>query len=401
MRKNDFSLAVTALLLLIPIMSFPSYKLTWDCNGMDKCDSVGKTVLKIIEPGKRGTECFWDFSKIEKSGESSTEYRNNASNISEYENHRNNCYIYRNDSLFLSGFFEAGISVEYLVPEMVMRYPIQYGDSAATFFYGEGSFGKRLHIRNAGWSYVCADATGSAILPEGDTLRNIIRTHYRRIGTTSVSANFKRSFWHTNDSSLFSQDSINYWLRNDSILHHIEIWRWYAEGFRYPVFERRDYTITKYGVPIDSMSLSFYTSPETQMFDLSYDPENETERNSLYDNLQYPLLFGKYRGNPPGRQNRPQYGNSIMDDRTDYNVACTVNNSSGTSVLTIKYMLPDGGNADISIFSASGKLMWCKENVGSKGMNSIDVPLSGYIDGEYLVTVTINGETYSEKVLKL
>ena len=90
-----------------------------------------------------------------------------------------------------------------------------------------------------------------------------------------------------------------------------------------------------------------------------------------------------------------------MDDRTDYNVACTVNNSSGTSVLTIKYMLPDGGNADISIFSASGKLMWCKENVGSKGMNSIDVPLSGYIDGEYLVTVTINGETYSEKVLKL
>ena len=90
-----------------------------------------------------------------------------------------------------------------------------------------------------------------------------------------------------------------------------------------------------------------------------------------------------------------------MDDRTDYNVACTVNNSSGTSVLTIKYMLPDGGNADICIFSASGQLMWRKDNIVSEGMNSINVPLSGYIDGEYLVTVTINGETYSEKVLKL
>ena len=90
-----------------------------------------------------------------------------------------------------------------------------------------------------------------------------------------------------------------------------------------------------------------------------------------------------------------------MNYKTDYNVACTVNNSSGTSVLTIEYVLPEGGNADISIFSASGKLMWCKENVGSKGMNSIDVPLSGYIDGEYLIMVAVNGKIYSEKILKL
>ncbi len=398
---NNYLPAIAVFLLSIPVVSFPSHKLTWDCNGLNMCDSIGKTTLKPFNPGKRGSECLWNFSKTRNSGESSTEYNNAASGISEYENHRNSNYVYRNDSLFLSGFFEAGMYVEYPVPELVMRYPMQYGDSVAGFFYGEGSYGKRLHIRNAGWSYVCADAAGSAILPDGDTLKNVIRTHYLRTGTTSISTNFKRSFSYTNDSSLFSQDSINHWLKNDSILHHIEIWRWYAEGFRYPVFERRDYTITKYGVPIDSMSLAFYTSPKTQIFDLAYDPENEEARNNLYDNLRYPLLCGKHSANPTGRQNAPYHGNGMTDDKTDYGVECSINNSSGTSVLTIKYMLPDGAVADISIFSSSGKLMWREEDAGSKGTNSIDVPMSGYIDGEYLIMVEINGEIYSEKVLKL
>lgn len=401
--RNSCLYIIGILLLSSQVQSYPAHILSWDFNGIDYGDLVKKEMVGKINIGKKGEDCLWNFSKLKNKGKMLTEYSNTVSCIFEYENRRNNNYVYRNDSLLLAGFSEAGLFVEYVILEMVMRYPLTFGDSVGSIFWGEGEVARDVYIRNAGISGVCADAHGSILLPGGDTLRNVLRTHYSRTGTTFLANEFRRSFRYTNDSSLISRDSINHWLCSDSVLHHIEIWRWYAEGFRYPVFERRDYTITKFGIPVDSLSLSFYISPKVQMSDLEYDPENEALREEIYDSRHFPYLYARSGG---GEYNGKSVGsgdveNGMMAGKTGCRLECHISSASGSNVLTIRYMIESSSDADISVYSSAGKLMWRKENVGGYGMNSVDVPMDGYIDGEYLVLMVVGDEVYSEKVLKL
>ena len=58
----------------------------------------------------------------------------------------------------------------------------------------------------------------------------------------------------------------------------MEIWRWYASGYRYPIFETIKSTTYKVGTPYEHFTTSFAYMPSEQYYDLPHDAENQRQR---------------------------------------------------------------------------------------------------------------------------
>ena len=58
----------------------------------------------------------------------------------------------------------------------------------------------------------------------------------------------------------------------------MEIWRWYASGYRYPIFETIKSTTYKVETPYEHFTTSFAYMPSEQYYDLPHDAENQRQR---------------------------------------------------------------------------------------------------------------------------
>ena len=81
------------------------------------------------------------------------------------------------------------------------------------------------------------DSYGIMILPDKDTLKNVLRTHtvkYIAEDTRPISS----AYYDKLESPLtIAPDSIASRLATDSVVYVVETFRWYEKGYRYPVFE--------------------------------------------------------------------------------------------------------------------------------------------------------------------
>lgn len=67
--------------------------------------------------------------------------------------------------------------MSYDMPETWLQFPMQVGDSVAGYFNTSGPYCERFFMRRYGTYKTKADALGKLVLPQGDTLRNVIRLH--------------------------------------------------------------------------------------------------------------------------------------------------------------------------------------------------------------------------------
>ena len=58
----------------------------------------------------------------------------------------------------------------------------------------------------------------------------------------------------------------------------MEIWRWYASGYRYPIFETIKSTTYKVETPYEHFTTSFAYMTSEQYYDLPHDAENQRQR---------------------------------------------------------------------------------------------------------------------------
>lgn len=86
---------------------------------------------------------------------------------------------------------------------------------------------------------------------------------------------------------VLNRDSIEYLLTNDSIRLETETWRWYADGYRYPVFETVKSTVYKFGNAHEHFTASFVYLPEEQYYDLPYDTDNQGRRDLASDERKW------------------------------------------------------------------------------------------------------------------
>lgn len=319
---------------------------------------------------------LWDFSHMQ-SLEANSRQRyvitgdSAKQRTARIENGQRTYYNIKGDSLLIIGRESRLTKVMYDEPELFLRFPMQLGDSVEGYFHGRGTYCNRVALRNYGRYYTKVVEQGSMILPEGDTLRNVLLVHSERIEGEQYHPDF-----HHDSLSIYTTDSVMTCLRTDSVLAITHIDRWYAPGFRYPVLERRQEYIK------DSTEDSTEQTSDITLYNAPYlQKELEDEYNATLRDI--------LANNPMG--NGEDYNDSNHDNESIINnVTVTV---SGKTV-TISFDLTADTTIRALVCNVLGVVYRQEIQTGHAGEHcQMQVYCGGLSAGNYVLHLQVNGKT--------
>ena len=397
--------------------------ITSETNTPRPGDRIEKIQIQPIPLTQSGDSLLWDLSGYKTGKKHMIRYICSHDNrIIAIESNSSKYYNLSGDTLYLTRHGQPGMSVSYQVPEPVTIYPMSYGSHISAYFYGEGNLGNINYIRNAGYSSSDIDGRGILITPDNDTIRNVLRSHYKRTGTTHIDDNFRHSFMTTRDSTMFSGDSIRRWLATDSVIHHIDCQRWYAPGYRYPIAEAETYKIFHYGTPVDSVSRYYYYRAVYQEYDINDDTANELIRYNnnveewYADGGSHNQSSGGNYGNgtkKAGGKNgsdksrKPSGTQDGSDDRaaSGFSPIDTYPYSMAfptivTNNATIRYGTNTFTEVNISLHTSAAGVVWQHSESVEPGDHSVTCPMDALPAGDYLMVTRIGDETFTAKLIK-
>jgi hypothetical protein len=438
MRKNIHRIAI----LFVAIVSasgflFSQTTITKSLQSLRPGDNLTKQQIEYKDPGRRGSNVLWDFSKLKPVNDKyAVRYYTpvakrggDSISITCLENRTMYKYVGKGDSLLLMGFENSGSRMMLESPEYVMHYPFTLGDSIVSTFKGGGSYEHTLSSGTEGQLYVVADAVGTLILPDGDTLYNVLRvkTQHRFQQHTRPLSNHRRermmqrkdsltvssleemattaasdssgstastsSSSATSSSTASAKNSIKDFIRNssddnhhvstgpDSINFRTETYRWYAPGYRYPLFEtlcNRSRKSPRDTSEMGDIATAFYFPPSQHTY-LENDPENKAVLDSL-ERLREDL-----RSSP---------ADSLLFDYNFYP------NPVRTD-LNVELLLDLPSTVVFSVYTTSGQpVMRIEEGYYQSGLHAFTLNLSKLRFGEYLLYVQVNKQTAQSVLLK-
>lgn len=368
--------------------------LTWACNGMRPGDCLAKQEIQYVEPGDSGRQALWDFSSVEFPDKKPYHLRYDGVGDSLlFACDRNTLYRYslQGDSLLCQGFESRSLSMHYRHPELLAVFPFAFGQRQESYFHGNGDYGGLLFLTCFGKSVAEADACGTLVLPGGDTLRHVLRVHHRQL---QVEKQYPYPFMEARDT-VFSPDSIEHHLAADTFRVQIDTYRWYADGYRYPIIETARRTTLLLGEEYSRMEHAFFYPPEEQRYGLEDDFENRIKREAPKDDAAD--TGGKKaagRGNPAGGDGE---GAADAAPPIDYSVG----RSADGNEIILDYTLAADATVSIMLFD-----MQSRQLSGSIGVRELagqyrkSIPLYGLMPGEYTLRIVVNGTAYGEKIIK-
>lgn len=364
-------------------------QLTPSCNLMRAGDKIIKQQVEYKDPGRSGENVLWDFSRQE-SIDDHYELRYYAYEDSLFVGQENRTlykYLLRTDSLFSSGFENRTTLIENSRPELLLIYPCQYGDRYESYFHGNGDYCDNLSITARGKSLTHADAFGIMILPSGDTLRHVLRLHQtRRIIHRMVPHLLTGPL-----DSIFNKDSIDFHLLTDSTYLQTDRYLWYADGYRYPVFETVETTTFAYQKAAGSYQTAFFYTPEDQYYDLDSDPENQAKRDEEAQQ-QIRMAEARAKGNAIFKG-----GDISKESILNYNL---FKNTDGQT-LTVEYCTNTEASVSIQLFDMQGRqLSGTQKSKRPRGFYQENLLLDNFPNGEYMLRIVANGKVFGEKVVK-
>jgi len=374
----------TTLFLASGIISlFAQHSLHSKYNMFRADDEIIKQQVTYKDPGRSGENVLWDFSRLNTENEAYTlQYAALGDSVIVGTEHSTRYYYsLSNDSLLLLGYENSTTLMENDQPELLMKFPVNYKDSTSCYYSGTGEYCNRLSISAMGTVTTKADACGMMILPDGDTLKNVIRVHtIKRIAEKSRPLHIPLRRGQGEDENTetptVTPDSINYRLANDTILLELETFRWYTKGYRYPIFETIKSITNKQGQERTFFDTAFFYPPQKHYY-LEDDEENlalleeDTESNNPQNNNPWADLTYNFYPNP-----------------------VEIN-------LEIEVYMPKQGQVRMQLTDRLGRLVWDK-NYGKwqVGINTTQIFMSPYNTGEYVLNMWFDEYLVGEKVLK-
>jgi len=296
-------------------------------------------------------------------------------------------YHLRGDSLYSLGYENPTTLITYRKPETLLVFPFTYGRTFTDYFEGTGSYCSRLDIHVQGKSQVTADASGMLVLPGGDTLRHVLRVHHRKRMVESMEPFTPGSSLRADTVPfVLNRDSIDWYLANDSSSLQIDTWRWYAEGYRYPVFESVEGSVCRQGSESPYFATSFYYPPHEQYYALDEDSDNRERRDGFVEK-EYSVSNGNGEDDD---------GRGYSDERISYGISIDAQGE-----LKIDYLLNESADVLIGLYDLQGRqLSDVRKQESPVGRYTETFSLADFPDGEYLLRLVVGGKTYGEKVLK-
>jgi hypothetical protein len=274
------------------------------------------------------------------------------------------------------GYENSTTFMEGLQPELIRKFPFSYGDSSFSYFHNRGRYGGRLEVDIMGTLFSHADSYGRMILPDKDTLTNVLRiTTIKRMVEDDKPIPFRVVRKDTIPPvEIIPSDSIDFRLNTDGLVMETETCRWYAAGYRYPVFETiRNRNIIN-GESEDYFAMAFFYPPQDHYY-LDTDPENQK------------IVEAKNNG-----KKESPLANST------FNVFPNPVNTT----LDVEIHIPVEAKIKIQIRSVANKAVYINENKGkfAPGSYRFQFGVSKLPPGYYLLNIWADNYLFSETLLK-
>lgn len=343
------------ILLCIPLSSISAkHNLTTDRNAYRAADRIIKQQVEFKDPGSTGKDLIWDFSMVQPINE---EYKLNyfipdstrMDTLCGMEHRTRYYYVQKRDSLWATGFENSTTMMEYLKPELKMRFPFSYGDTLFSKFDGKGQYSHRLELQVKGYTRVQVDAEGELLLPDYETVKKALRVRTLRYYTETG---------------------------KDSLQMTLDSYAWYAEGVRYPVFESIKTNLIKKAAKQGEQAqdttvftTSFYYSPlkqisEVQTDSLPEETDEPTEAAAVFTEAQY-------------------MPNPVV------------------SALNINYKLTRPAQVWFTVHSALGvPVRQTSPQHLFEGKNNITIDMSSLLTGTYTLYVHVDDMTVKQVIIK-
>lgn len=369
MMKQMFLL----ILLSGSFSAFSQPQLSSSSNRPIAGDAIARHQVTFSNPGDVGTGQLWDLRSLRyHSGDFELSYhpfwlidslgdRHLASDTLAL---RDGSTLYyhslASSGVFLQGFENATTAMAYDVPEQLLCFPFAYGDSISGIFHGTGVFCEKLSLQTFGTYVMKADAVGTLILENGDTLRNVLRVSRSRKESLlsypldSLPSLRSRPFDKTMIATALTS--------SDHPASRSEVYQWYAPECRYPVLELRRLSHAN-----SVACTAFYTSPS----------------------LQSQTLFAH---NTPQRS--LQAGCSSGDE------ICLKIRTTDDNAIRFDYTLSASTDCAARLYTTGGILIW-EGTVSQKNSGPYveEVCTAGLRKGVYLLELTVGDKRYAEKII--
>ncbi len=378
------------IVILVFIQCFTSiygqHILKNNLNMLRPDDVIIKQQVSYKDPGRSGENVLWDFSKLNTENEEyKLQYSSRGDSVIVGTEHRTMYYYsLSNDSLLLWGYENPTTIMTNELPELLMKFPVNYKDQRETYYNGNGKYCDRLSISAMGIITSEADAYGMMILPNKDTLKNVIRVRtFKRIAEETKPLMFCHPVLDAGspETTGVSSDSINFRMANDSLTLEVETFRWYSKGYRYPIFETVRSSVNRKSSESEQeyFNVAFFYPPQ----DHYYLEEDEANLAELQNDSVGVDNINPDNANPWKDLTYNIYPNPVIAN------------------LDIELLLPEPANIQIQLTDRQGRVM-LKENWGPQptGLLSRQIYMAPYVRGEYVLNIWLDGVGVSEKILK-
>ena len=392
---RNYQYIITLSLAFIMAGTLSAQTLTPTANAPRTGDVLKKQQTEYVTTSGGGEDQVWNLSGIEvvnpRHKARILAKRDSADTMADtvmtIESRMRRYTLQRGDSLLTTGTENTISLVRYQQPELSLRFPVSYGDSTASIFYGTAAWCERAYNRIYGESRVKADATGTLITPDGDTLRHVLRIHTHRVtGARQLPIGTEPDMRALIDSlPPFTADSARICLAADAARRMVteeDICQFYATGYRYPVFETRRTVDAQGGVTEEAL---YYPADEQALL---ADEENERLRyGMLYANGGAGLDKGGRKGNNGNGQDTP------VSPLT----RCDVTVSG--SMVTVTYDLTAEASVTGIVSTVSGMLLRQHSQHSAAGTGcQLQIDCTGLRRGQYVFYMKVNSHVTTHTV---
>lgn len=370
--------SLCSLLLLFP--SFVSTNgqntLSLAANLMQPGDSVTKECVEYVYSGDDGNHAVWDFSNLEAEDMYCIKYDTiNKSQLIGYDMQKIYNYRFTNDSLLMTGYESPLLSVDYVQPLLIQTFPLQFGQTYSADYQGDGRYCGTHFERTLGSVRITADAIGTLILSEKDTLPNTLRVY--TINTEAIRLN--------RDSCRNDSDNLK--------LVITEQYQWYARGYRYPVFETITSSTYDNMDHVATQQYAFRCLPIVQ--EVLTDSVNEQIR--INDRLLGNIIddFGKKNNYPVVNNGENSNSKSLNDVDSSFTYEIQINGNR----VTITYDINTKSNVHAMVVDVLGSVYRDVQQTNQAGNGYVmSIDCTGLRRGQYIIYINVNGNVFSKKI---
>ena len=340
-----------------------------------------------------GAGLHWDLSDLDVISESSSvEYMEDESlpyGIVSIDNTTRYHYLQTDGHTFLHGYENNLSEVRYNKPELYLSSNMELGHEEEGLINGYAVYSEKVYSRIYGSYCYQVDAKGTLLLPSGDSLENVTRIHVSKtIGQRYLKylGSLDSLRLLVDSISPYTEDSIKSHLSEDSCLVETNDYRWYVQGYRYPIYETIESHMkgSKLG-----FTTAYYSPPSLQAQVVDDETSSEKSRKKVPSQTME-SDFGASNEQPVGISER-----KILQDGSNLDYSLRVF-STGIAHVVVS------GSKDLKVYgalySADGQMLGVHDFETSTSQSlSWDCPVAKCSQRVCILSLSVNGQTFSEK----